>query len=178
MSFNKLDHSFEGEILPRFRLKIQAEKSELFAQIKSAAIEDNAVSGTYADNYIILRIPSWERHYWSPELQIQTTPDWEDDSYSILRCVVGPTQSVWVMFVFFYSITILLTVFGGMFALVQYSVSKTSDFLWIWPIGILLVVSLFVVSKLGQRKARNQTLHLVSFLRHTLEQKWEVERVE
>lgn len=178
MSFNKFDHTITGEVLPRFRLRVENLPDPIFEEIKTAAIPEPTVSGTYADKYTILRIPSWERNYWSPELQIHSSPDYDNKSYTILRCVVGPSQSVWVMFIFFYSITILVTLFGGMFGMVQYSIENDSTFLWIWPIGIAVFLTLFIVSKIGQRKARNQTLHLVSFLLHTLERKWKVERVD
>ncbi len=179
MPFNKFDHTITGEITPRFRLRVEATLPDsIFEEIKNVAIPEPTVSGTYADKYIIIRIPSWERNYWSPELQIQASPDYEKENHTLLRCVVGPAQSVWMMFMFIYSFTILITLFGGMFGLVQYSIEKSSYFLWIWPIGLLVLAVLFVISKLGQRKARNQTLHLVSFLLHTLEKKWKVERVE
>lgn len=177
MAFNKFDHSLEGEFLPRFRLRIAEEKTAIFDKIKEEATIETTVSGTFADNYVILRIPKYERHYWSPELQIQFTRS-EENNASILRCVIGPAQSVWLMFTFFYSITILLTVFGGMFGMIQYSVARTSAFLWFWPVGIVLLIVLFAVSKAGQRKARNQTLHLVSFLLHALEKEYKVTRIE
>ena len=177
MSFNKLDHTVSGKVLPRFRLRVAALPDSLFEEIKQTAIQDNTVSGTFAEKYTILRIPSWERHYWSPELQLQAFPCNEKPNNTVIRCVIGPTQSVWVMFTFFYAITGLLTLFGGMFGLVQYSISKESTFLWILPFGVIMLITLFIISKIGQRKARNQTLHLVSFLFHTLEKRWHIERV-
>jgi len=179
MPFNKFDHTIIGEITPRFRLRVDAPLPDsVLGEIKAMAIPEPTVSGTYADKYTIIRIPSWERNYWSPELQIHASLDHEKENHTLLRCVVGPSQSVWMLIMFLYSFTILITLFGGMFGLVQYSVEKSSYFLWIWPIGIIAVGTLFAISKIGQLKARNQTLHLVSFLMHTLEKKWNVERIE
>lgn len=177
MSFNELDQSLSGKILPRFRLKIAAEKEELLDFLDVVAKKSEEVSHTRAKQYLILRIPPSKREYWSPELQIQPFQDYDDKQKTIIRCVVGPTQSVWMLFTFLYSTIILSMLFGGMFGLVQYQLNDHSAFLWIWPIGTVLLLSIFAVSRYGQMKARNQTLRLVSFLMHSLEQKWTPERV-
>ncbi len=177
MSFNELDQSLSGKILPRFRLKIAAEKEELLDFLDAVAKKSEEVSHTRAKQYLILRIPPAKREYWSPELQIQPFQDYDDKHKTIIRCVVGPSQSVWMLFTFLYSSVILSMLFGGMFGLVQYQLNDHSAFLWIWPIGTVLLLSIFAVSRYGQMKARNQTLRLVSFLMHSLEQNWTPERV-
>jgi len=177
MAFNELDQSMSGKILPRFRLKIEADKDDLLDFLHNLALNSEEVTHTRAKQYLILRIPPSKREYWSPELQIQPFQDYEDKKKTIIRCVVGPSQSVWMMFTFFYSSVVLIMLFGGMFGLVQYQLSNYSAFLWIWPLGTIALLSIFAVSKYGQSKARNQTLRLVSFLMHSLESKYEVERV-
>lgn len=177
MSFNELDQSLSGKILPRFRLKIKAEKEELLSFLDDFAKKSEEVTHTRAKQYLILRIPPAKREYWSPELQIQPFQDYEDKQKTIVRCVVGPSQSVWMMFTFFYATIILSMLFGGMFGLVQYQLNDYSAFLWVWPLGTVALLSIFLVSKYGQNKARNQTLRLVSFLMHSIESKWEVERI-
>ena len=177
MAFNELDHSLSGEVLPRFRLRVNANRDEFLDFIDLQAMNSNEVSHLRANKYLILKIPQDKREYWSPELQVQPFQDYEDKSKTLIRCVVGPSQSVWMMFTFIYAAIVLLTLFGGMFGLVQYQLNKQSVFLWMWPIGIVAFLSIFAVAKFGQMKARNQTLRLVSFLMHQLESKWEVERV-
>jgi hypothetical protein len=177
MSFNELDQSLSGKILPRFRLKIEAEKDDLLDFLDDLAKKSEEVTHTRAKQYLILRIPPSKREYWSPELQIQPFQDYDDKKKTVIRCVVGPTQSVWMMFTFFYSSIVLMMLFGGMFGLVQYQLSNYSPFLWVWPLGTIALLSIFAFSKYGQTKARNQTLRLVSFLMHSLESKYEVERV-
>ena len=177
MAFNELDHSLSGEVLPRFRLRVNAARNEFMDFIDLQAANSNEVTHIRANQYLILKIPKDRRDYWSPELQIQPFQDYKEPNKTLVRCVVGPAQSVWMMFTFIYSALILLTLFGGMFGLVQYQLTKQSVFLWVWPIGIVAFLSIFAVAKFGQRKARNQTLRLVSFLMHQMEARWEVERV-
>ncbi len=178
MAFNELDNTLSGEILPRFRLRVDADKDEILDYLDQVCKESAEVVHIRAKQYLILKIPMSQREYWSPELQIQPFQDYDDKHKTLVRCVVGPTQSVWMLFTFLYSALILLTLFGGMFGLVQQQLTQSSAFLWAWPVGIVLVFSVFIVSKIGQRKARNQTLRLVSFLMHSLQIQWEIERVK
>ena len=178
MAFNALDHSLSGEILPRFRLLISADKDDILDFVAEQSKQSEEVVHIRATQYLILKIPLGKREYWSPELQIQPFQDYTDKHKTLLRCVVGPSQSVWMMFTFIYSAIILLTLFGGMFGLVQYQLNNESIFLWMWPVGTMAFLSIFAVAKVGQQKARNQTLRLVSFLLHELENRWEVERVK
>lgn len=177
MSFNELDHSLGGEVLPRFRLRVNANQDLILDFIDLQAKQSEEFTHTRASQYLILKIPPSKRDFWSPELQIQPFHDYDDKDKTLLRCVVGPSQSVWMMFAFFYSAIIMLTLFGGMFGLVQYQLNKQSVFLWMWPVGVVAFLSIFAVAKFGQMKARSQTLRLVSFVMHQLETRWEVERV-
>ena len=60
----------------------------------------------------------------------------------------------------------------------QYNVHGSSIWLWIIPFGVLGLASAFVASKFGQRKGRDQMLHLISFVYHSLEELGDVERLE
>jgi len=152
MAFNELDQSLSGKILPRFRLKVSADKEDLLDFIDLEAKSSQEVSHIRAKQYLILKIPTRKREYWSPELHIQPFQDLDNKDKTMLRCVVGPSQSVWMMFTFLYSSIILAMLFGGMFGLVQYQLNNNSHFLWIWPIGTVLLLSIFAVSRYGQKK--------------------------
>jgi hypothetical protein len=72
------------------------------------------------------------------------------------------------MFALIYAAIGLITCFGGMFGLVQYSTSGSSPWIYVIPVGIILLSSVFVTAKYGQHKGRDQMLHLVSFVYHSL----------
>jgi hypothetical protein len=61
---------------------------------------------------------------------------------------------------------------------VQYQTSGSSLYIWLIPIGIIAFSTVFIASKIGQRKGRDQMLHLVSFLYHSLKEIGDVERIE
>jgi hypothetical protein len=177
MAFNEQDQSLSGNVLPRFRLRVPAEKDEILDFLAEKAKASQDIVHLRAKQYLIYKVPSSQREYWSPELQLQPFQDYDDKNFTIIRCVVGPSQSVWMLFTFIYSAIILSMLFGGMFGLIKYQLEKDSSFLWIWPIGAFLLATFFIISKIGQSKARNQTLSMVRFLNQSLEEKWEVQRI-
>jgi hypothetical protein len=178
MPHSELVNQLKDELLPRFRFRIKMTPSEVFGTLHKASVEQTAVTGVFASDYAILKIPSWERHYWSPELQFQAFPETGNKENTIVRCVLDPTQSVWVLFMFLHAVIVLLTLFGGMFGLVQYQLENNSLFLWFWPFGIAAFIVVHIIARQGRLKARDQMLVLISFLIDNLEQNAPIEEYD
>lgn len=174
---NRFDDSLIGEIVPRFKLEIKCKEEEARSHLEKKIKEDRTVSGLRSMDLIFLKIPQSDQHYWSPEMTVRIEHD-EFDEYPEVSCLVGPKQSVWVMFIFFYGAIALVTLFGGIFGMIEYSSEGYSNWLWVFPIGLILFLSVFFTTKIGQQKGRDQMLHLVSFLYHSLSEVTEVKRVE
>lgn len=175
MPFNRLNHSILGEIRPRFALKIGCTPEIAIQAIDTSLQNDKTVVGDRSGNLIFLRIPILDRHYWSPEMTVRIEID-EYTNDTNVACLIGPMQSVWALWAFIYSSIALVTIFSGIFGFVQYHQQSESLWLWIFPIGILAILSAFMAAKIGQRKGRDQMLHLVSFLYHSLNHCTTVER--
>ncbi len=179
MTFNRLNHNVLGEIRPRFRLSTSLQREEVFALIRQQLKQDATVHGAVLKQYAILKIPQSEAHYWSPELQIRIDEEESDadPEATILRCLIGPKQTVWSLFVFFYALVGVISFFGGMYGLSQLTIGQSSWFIWLFPVGLALIPTIWLVAKVGQKAGREQMLHLVSFLYHALEERGNVERV-
>lgn len=177
MPFNRLNHNVLGEIRPRFRLKSNLSIEEITSSVKISLENDPTVLGNVHNKYFVLKIPTSKQHYWSPELQVHLEKD-EDSDDTILRCLVGPKQSVWAMFMFFYISIVAITFFGGMYGLVQMQMGKPNNMVYIIPVGLLILPSIYTFSKIGQKSGRDQMLHLISFLYHSVDSKGNVERIE
>lgn len=176
MPFNRFSHSILGELRPRFKLKIDVEPEKALAHAAERLRNDKTVSGECSDHILFLKTPSSQRHYWSPEMTVRIEKE-EFCDYTTVSCLLGPHQTVWALFTFFYAAIALSTLFGGMFAWVDYNETGATGWMWIIPIGIFLAGSIFTTSKIGQKKGRDQSLHLVSFIYHTLDDIAEVERI-
>lgn len=177
MRFNRYDHSPAGKIVPRFQLKIDCNPELALTHLDTRIGEDRTVFGHRSNQLIFLKTPSWNQHFWSPEMTVRIEVE-EYTDFTTVSCLIGPRQSVWTMIAFAYAAIALTTLFALMFGLVQYFQDGYSVFLWFIPFGILLFSTIFILSKYGQQKGRDQMLHLVSFLYHNLDAITTVERIE
>lgn len=170
MTFNRKDHHMTGEIIPRFKLATDLDEETIFKNLTAFVKEDKTVVGKRILNQFYLDIPSYEgRGFWSPELKITVEKDEYDfPGKTIVRVMVGPQQTVWMLFVFIYSFLGLFSLIGGMYGLTQLNLGNDSLWIWCFPITILVILSVYVVAKIGQGTARDQTLHLVSSLYHAI----------
>lgn len=177
MPFNRLNHSILGQIRPRFELKISSTPEIALQHLAGRIPTDPTVEGVHSGDYIFLRLPLEEQHYWSPELSVRIEVE-EFTDHTTVFCLVGPKQTVWALWAFIYSSILLLTLFSIVFGFAQYNVEGSSNWLWVVPFGVLGLASAFIASKFGQRKGRDQMLHLISFVYHALAQLGPVERLE
>ncbi len=177
MPFNRFDHSILGEIRPRFQLKVNLNPEETLNHLSNSIPKDATVKGERSNDYVFLRIPRNLQHYWSPELSVRIEKE-EFTEYTTVFCLVGPRQAVWAMFAFLYGFIFFASTFGGIYGIVKFQNSSESFWLWTIPIGIILTFSIFLTSKIGQNKGRDQMLHLISFLYHSLDEVTEVERID
>lgn len=178
MPFNKLDHHIHGEIIPRFKLSTNLAPGEVFEAISEHMKSDHTIRGEVTSEYCILRVPTQEAHYWSPELQIKTYDDENHEGQTVLRCLIGPRQVVWAMFTFTYVTIGLISFFGGLYGLSEVYLGRESPMAWLLLVGALLIPTVWVFAKLGQRRGHEQMMHLISVLYHVLGAKGEVNRIE
>ncbi len=177
MKFNRLNHSILGEIRPRFTLKIKCDPADALEYILSKRETDRHVFVLRAKDLLFIRTHKLLQHYWSPEMTVRIEKD-EYNGEVHAHCLIGPNQLVWSMFAFIYATICIVTFFAGIFGVVQYQTSGSSPFIWFIPFGVMAMASVFITSKYGQRKGRDQMLHLVSFLYHSLDEITEVERTK
>lgn len=177
MAFNRLNHSILGEIRPRFKLKINHNPEEAIEHVESKLLADDFVTGLRDRTLIFVKPKNKDQHYWSPEMSVRIEEE-EYDDYTTVSCLIGPKQTVWTLFIFLYSLIFAASTFGGIFGLVKYMNNDDKSWLWVIPAGVICTASLFVVSKIGQKKGRDEMLYLVSFIYHALDQITEVKRLD
>lgn len=177
MPFNRKDHHNFGEIRPRFKLESSLSVDEIFERLKNFIRDDETVEGKKVYDQYYLDIPLKHRHFWSPELRLIVEKHETDPSLSTIRVTVGPQFMVWLTFVLIYAVLGLISLFGGMYGLVQLSMGKPSNWIWCLPVTGFILAGVWLSAKSGQRARRDETLHLVSALYHALghDKAWRVE---
>lgn len=167
MAFNKKEQHSLIEIRPRFRLITTYTIQEVLLLLEASVKLDETVLGKQVHDIYYLDIPIKNRHYWSPELRVSLEKN-EAGEGTFIRCVVGPRHSVWLLFIFIYGFLGVLTLFGGMYGLAQWNLGNGNGWLWCFPIAFVLIFSVYIIAKIGQRTGRDQMLHLISVLYHAL----------
>jgi len=152
---------------PRFRKKIELPSEEVKERIHASIKNNSALcTGKIVDNHIILKIPTAQQHYWSPQLTLELE---KDNNATLLRGLFGPKPGVWTMFVFFYSAVGFLTLMGLIFGLSQMMLKMDAYGLWSVPVGAVLLLGLFILSKIGQGLGQEQMHQLNTIVTNALE---------
>ena len=161
-----MDQSHEEEIVvyrvrPRFQIETTMSINEILAKLKSGlARPDATCRGEVNQGYATLFLPPEEQHYWSPQLSLNME---ELEGKSMIRGLYGPRPAVWTMFVFFYAIIAFAIVIIGVIGLSNLSLDKSGAILWAVPLLILIFLTLYIVSYIGQKMARGQMRILHDF---------------
>lgn len=171
MSFNKTEQEDPLEIRPRFKLLIEAElPTNLLEFIKDKSKKDDSVRlvKTYS-THLDIHMARQEETFWSPVLQLNFE-EAEDGEGTLLRCLIGPQQSHWLMFVFIYGILSVIGFFSGVYGITRYlQFDEFTPWLYSLPASVVIILGIYIMVKMAQKAKHQQIVHLVRFLYQHLE---------
>ena len=156
-------------IRPRFRLH----SSESIANIQQnihdkLKVDGSPCIGVIVPGFITLKIPTLERHFWSPQLTL--TLEKEDDK-TLIRGLYGPNPTVWAIFTMGYGATGILALFAAVLGLSQLTLKSSPWGLWILPGLVVVAAILYFASQTGQKLGVEQTFTIHHFLEESLGEK-------
>jgi hypothetical protein len=166
MPFNKLDETIAGKIRPRFKLESPASKEKLMTLISEHSKQDTTIIHNTHDRFIKLSVPAKDQHYWSPVVSLSFE---QEDNRTLVRGVIGPKENIWTMFMFFYIGISVLGFFATMFSLVKLQTSGSTAYLFLIPIFLIILSTIFLTSRYGKVQAHSQTIHLLRSLRASVD---------
>ena len=162
MTQQQEDHLPHFAVRPRFKIETSQTEAEIAEKVKAALAKENApCKGSIKHGYATLFIPEQQQHYWSPQLTLTLE---KTEKGCILRGVYGPRPAVWTMFVFFYAVISFAIMVVTIIGLSRNSLDKSTTILWLVPILIMVVLSLYLVAFLGQKFGHNQMMILHRFV--------------
>lgn len=153
-------------IRPRYRRASTLPSCQVVDQILEGLIEKRGIVGSTLENHAYLRIPDEDQHYWSPEFHVTVE---KQEEGSLIRGIVGPKPKVWTMFMFFYSVVIVLFFLGTAMGVSQWMLGMDSPMLWSIPACIILWGLIVTAAKIGQQKGKKQMIKLWRFLDHAID---------
>lgn len=156
------------EIRPRFQRKVSCSQEDIIERFSTALNkEDIPVTGTIADHYVYLKIPHQDQHYWSPQLTINV--EGEQGNGSTVKGLFGPRGSVWLMYIFFYTILSVAALFIAIMGFSQMNLGVSARILWFLPVLAILFVLAFGTAKAGQKLGHDEMHLLYDFFEETLQ---------
>lgn len=116
---------------------------------------DHPIEGRTAGNHLMLVIPTKDRHFWSPWLNIETLKI-EDSHHTTIKGRFSPNPSVWTGFMFMYSTLAVLASLAFVFGLSQLVLQKPAWAFFLIIPSVLAAAAMYWASLVGQHLAQNQ----------------------
>lgn len=160
------DHLPHYQIRPRFRVNVGLTMDEVKDKLSASISEkQEAVGGQVIHGHATITVPEQDQHYWSPQLTLSYEEDCEG---VLLRGMYSPRPAVWTMFVLFYSIIGFASLIISVIGYSNWSLGQSAAILWAVPVLVLVFLSLYLASYLGQKVGRKQMIILHSFVEEAL----------
>jgi len=157
-----------ARLRPRSRYITDLPKQEILKRIDERLKERKyTLTGIVVQEHAFIRIPEKDQHYWSPEMHVWAR---EEENKTIVYGIIGPKPKIWTMFIFFYTIILVLTFFGGSYGIIQLILGIKADFIWSIPIGLMALTLVYGAAYFGQHKGKEQMLQLQNFLDATIKE--------
>jgi len=151
-------------IRPRFKEKLSLSKDAFKDQIDRSLKDSQELVGLISESYCVLKIPTDERHYWSPQLTITIEDEEEEKNDHItVRGLYGPKPSVWAVFFMSYAALGVLALFAGVYGLSQIMLEKPAPILWALPAFAIIALVLYLVAQGGQKIGAEQMFRIHHF---------------
>ncbi len=155
-------HSNSLRVRPRFKIEIPMASEKIVQNLKNTRDKNpSACILDFVAHHITLKIPAARQRYWSPQMQLELEPT---ATGTLIRGLIGPKPGIWTMFVFFYSGIGFLTMLGAMYGLSQMMLKMNPWALWSVPVGLMVIISLYLISHIGQQLSKDQIGFLHDFL--------------
>jgi hypothetical protein len=152
---------------PTFTIPLEPDPDEAMAVIRrrlegTAYRECSRSKGRCADFFV----NQAERRIWSPYLSVQVEPA---GAGSLLRGRFGPHPELWTLYMFLYTATGFMAVMGLILAFVQWQSGMDPWGLWGVGVGVPGMLSLYLVSRTGQKLSAHQMDGLRRRVSHLVE---------
>lgn len=156
----------------KLRPRYKFESSKSVAEIMDAFLlklrkNSEYVEGSTLMNHAYLKIKPKYQHYWSPEIHITVE---ETETGSLIRAVAGPEPKIWTMFMFFYSVVIVLFIFGSALGVSQWLLGIKAPWLWSMPASVFAWLLILGAAKYGQTKGNKQLRILYNYMIDSLKE--------
>lgn len=157
------------QIRPRFEERTSQSIEDVSAAFRTELSEGTCpFNGKVKHGYVSLYPKDKDRHYWSPHFSMTMEADEDDPETTVLYGLYGPSPPVWTLFVFVYSFLALFVVIVAVIGFANRSIGDSGAILWLLPVLLLMLASLYFVSYFGQKKGHDQIEDIHHYIEEVL----------
>ena len=154
-------------IRPKYKRFSSLPPCKVIDAIQEDLAERSEIEGSTLGNNATIKIAKRDKHFWSPEFDINTV---KRGKGSFIKAVVGPNPKVWAVFIFFYSLAIILFFLGMLMGIYQWLFDMETSVSWYIPVSLFTAFLVIVFSKIGQYKGKKQMLLLWDILERSIDE--------
>ena len=153
----------ELEFRPRFRFHTPLDGEEVKRRIADRVAQNNperlALRGTGL--HMVLTFPHAAQHAWTPQMDVDVS---EEDGRTLVRCLIGPAPSIWMLFMGGYMVLTVVALLGVTLGMAQQMVKETVWGYYLVAPAPLLGLGLWLLAQGGKRRSRDEMRTLKTFV--------------
>jgi len=158
------------EFRPRFRFHTPLSTDDVIRRVETyfdTSGTDDVVINNVKD-HIVVEIPIAKRHFWSPHMDVNLEFD-DFENQTLVRCLIGPSPTVWTMFMFFYGFFGFMAFVGLTLGMSQWTLQKPMWGFWFVPAALIGMALMYGISYEGKKLAHDEMRALKHFLDRALD---------
>ena len=150
------------EIRPRFAVAVNLTGGDIVEKLRNGVgLPASKIIGAFTPNYIVLTVKGEDQPFWKPQLALSLE---EKGGKTHISGLYGPSSEVWMMFMFFYMLCGLLTLFILIIGLSQYNLGMSAYILWVVPFTLGGMFVLWLSNRAGQKLAQTEMRQIQKFI--------------
>lgn len=158
------------ELRPTFLFNTDLSEDEAARCLKQSFLQSDESSepsyrGQFNGRHAMISIDEAQRHFWSPWLHLEIR---SDDGQRMIAGRFSPHPSIWTAFMFAFLAIGCVTLFAGMFGVSQQMSGQSPWAYTIIPIGLVIALTLWFISKTGQKLAHTEMEQMRNRVEHCL----------
>ncbi len=153
---------------PRFRFRTPLTPDAIKERVQQRVRDLNPagirLGGT--GHHLILQFPIAHQLAWTPQMDIDMELEQRPDGppVTLVRCLIGPAPSIWMLFLGGYIGVVLLALFGITLGISQKMVGTTPWGLWAALPTPFMALFLWIMAQEGKRRSKDDMLDLKHFI--------------
>ena len=153
---------------PRFKFESDLQGAAITERISERLRQDNP-RGLWLKNahyHILLSFPRKSAEAWTPQMDI----NFEDlpNGRTMVRCLIGPSPGIWMLFAAGYIGFTLLALTGITLGAAQYMLHQPPWGFYGVPVLLLCMVGMIYMERTGRKRALNEMRSLKEFVDQAL----------